>query len=129
MDFGTATTFNMISDKGEFLGGAIAPGIKTSLESLVNNASKLMRIELNKPDNIIGKTTAANMQAGTIYGFTGLVKYITQKMREESGFMEAKVIATGGLSELVTQVDSNIIDVIDRYLTLKGLKIIYNMNK
>ena len=119
----------MISDKGEFLGGAIAPGIKTSLDSLVNNASKLMRIELNKPDNIIGKTTAANMQAGTIYGFTGLVKYITQKMREESGFMEAKVIATGGLSELVTQVDSNIIDVIDRYLTLKGLKIIYNMNK
>ena len=125
VDFGTATTFNMISDKGEFLGGAIAPGIKTSLDSLVNNASKLMRIELNKPDNIIGKTTAANMQAGTIYGF----KYITQKMREESGFMEAKVIATGGLSELVTQVDSNIIDVIDRYLTLKGLKIIYNMNK
>ncbi len=129
IDFGTATTFNMISDKGEFLGGAIAPGIKTSLDSLVNNASKLMRIELNKPETVIGKTTANNMQSGTIYGFTGLVKYITQKMKEESGYLDAKVIATGGLSELVTQVDSNIIDVIDRYLTLKGLKIIYNMNK
>ncbi len=129
VDFGTATTFNMISDKGEFLGGAIAPGIKTSLDSLVNNASKLMRIELNKPDTIIGKTTAHNMQAGTIYGFTGLVKYIVEKMKEESGFANAKVIATGGLGELVAEVDDKIIDIIDRYLTLKGLKIIYNMNK
>ncbi len=119
----------MISDKGEFLGGAIAPGIKTSLDSLVNNASKLMRIELNKPDTIIGKTTAHNMQAGTIYGFTGLVKYIVEKMKEESGFANAKVIATGGLGELVAEVDDKIIDIIDRYLTLKGLKIIYNMNK
>lgn len=129
VDFGTATTFNVVSEKGEFLGGLIAPGIKTSLDSLVNNASKLMRVELNKPDHIIGKTTAQNLQAGTIYGFTGLVKYIAEKIKAEAGFDECKVIATGGLSELITSVDSQVIDVIDRYLTLKGLKLIYNMNK
>lgn len=128
VDFGTATTFNMVSAKGEFLGGAIAPGIKTSLDSLVNNASKLMRIELIKPSNVIGKTTAQNMQSGTIYGFTGLVKYIVEKMKQESGYDNVKVIATGGLSELITEVDEDIIDIVDRYLTLKGLKIIYNMN-
>lgn len=129
VDFGTATTFNIVSENGEFLGGAIAPGIKTSLDSLVNNASKLMRVELIKPTTVIGKTTTQNMQSGTIYGFTGLVKYIVDKMKSELGYQNAKVIATGGLGELITQVDNSIIDVDDRYLTLKGLKIIYNMNK
>lgn len=129
VDFGTATTFNVINEKGEFLGGAIAPGIKTSLDGLVNNASKLMRVELNTPSSVIGKTTTSNIQSGTIYGFTGLVKYIVDKMRKESGMSDAKVIATGGLSELVANVDDNVIDVIDRYLTLKGLQMIYEMNK
>lgn len=128
VDFGTATTFNVVSEKGEFLGGAIAPGIKTSLDSLINNASKLMRVELVKPDKIVAKTTQSNIQAGTIYGFTGLVDYIIKNMKQETGFHDAKVIATGGLSELVTQVDSGVINIVDRYLTLKGLQIIYKMN-
>lgn len=129
VDFGTATTFNVISDKGEFLGGCIAPGIKSSLDSLVNNAAKLPRVELTKPDNVINKNTIANIQAGTIYGFTGLVDYIVKKMKEETGFSDMKVIATGGLSQLVVNEKEDIIDVVDRYLTLKGLKFIFDMNK
>lgn len=128
VDFGTATTFNVISEKGEFLGGAIAPGIKTSLDGLINNASKLTRVELNTPDSVIGKNTVTNIQSGTIYGFAGLVKYITERMKQESGIENAKVIATGGLSELIADVDSSVVDIIDRYLTLKGLKMVYEIN-
>ncbi len=129
VDFGTATTFNVISDRGEFLGGCIAPGIKSSLDSLVNNAAKLPRVELSKPDNVINKNTIANIQAGTIYGFTGLVDYIVKKIKKETGYGDMKVIATGGLSQLVVKEKEDIIDVVDRYLTLKGLKFIFDMNK
>lgn len=129
VDFGTATTFNVVSDKGEFLGGAISPGIKSSLESLYQNTAKLMKVELIKPDHVICKNTVNNIQAGTIYGFTGLVGYMVKKMKEESGYDNVKVIATGGLSELITQVNDGIIDITDRFLTLKGLEIIYNLNK
>ena len=125
VDFGSATTFNLISDKGEFLGGAIAPGIKSSSESLTNTAAKLPRIELIKPKTIIGKTTIQNMQAGVIYGFSGLVEAIVKGMAQESGYEKVTVIATGGMSELVAQ---NIFDKIDRSLSLKGLKILYELN-
>ena len=126
VDFGSATTFNLISDKGEFLGGAIAPGIKSSSESLTNTAAKLPRIELIKPKTIIGKTTIQNMQAGIIYGFSGLVEAIVKGMIRESGYEKVKVIATGGMSELVAQ---DIFDTIDRSLSLKGLKLLYELNK
>ena len=126
VDFGSATTFNLISDKGEFLGGAIAPGIKSSSESLTNTAAKLPRIELNKPKSIIGKTTIQNMQAGIIYGFSGLVEAIVKGMIKESGYDKVTVIATGGMSELVAQ---DIFDKIDRSLSLKGLKLLYELNK
>lgn len=129
VDFGTATTFGMVSEDGVFMGGLIAPGIKVSTESLVNTAAKLPRIELVTPPTVIGRDTVSNMQAGVIYGFTGLVDYIIRKMKEESGFLTAKVVATGGMSQLVTQTDSRIVDVIDRALSLKGLKILYDMNK
>ena len=130
VDFGTATTFNMISDKGEFLGGSIAPGIKTSLEALVSNASKLTNVEIQKPDSSIGRTMMENLQSGIVYGMTGLVKYLLDKMKQDSGFEDAKVIVTGGLSELICGVDKSLkIYKIDRYLTLKGLKLIYDMNK
>lgn len=129
VDFGTATTFNAVSANGDFLGGAIAPGIKSSLESLYNNTAKLQRVELVKPDNVICKNTISNIQAGTIYGFTGLVDYIVKNMRKELGDINAKVVATGGLSELIGNTDEKIIDIYDRYLTLKGLQLIYNMNK
>lgn len=129
VDFGTATTFNLISDKGEFVGGCIAPGIKSSLESLVSNTAKLTRVELIKPKSIIGKTTACNVQAGVIYGFIGLVKHIIESIKQESGFENIQVIVTGGLSELVVDDKSLKVDIVDRSLTLKGLKIIYDMNK
>lgn len=129
VDFGTATTFNAVSANGDFLGGAIAPGIKSSLESLYNNTAKLQRVELVKPDNVICKNTISNIQSGTIYGFTGLVDYIVKNMRKELGDINAKVVATGGLSELIGNTDEKIIDIYDRYLTLKGLQLIYNMNK
>lgn len=133
VDFGTATTFNVLSAKGEFLGGLIAPGIKSSLSSLVTNTSKLANVELVMPSKIICKTTESNMQAGTILGFKGLVDYIIKQIKlEYSGDSEekVKVIATGGLSSLLLEGESDIgIDIVDRYLTLRGLKIIYNLNK
>lgn len=129
VDFGTATTFNAVTQKGEFAGGCIAPGIKSSMEALVSNTAKLTRVELIKPDNVMGKTTAANVQAGVIYGFTGLVKHIVANIKNQEGFQTAKVIATGGLSELIIEADEDkTIDVVDRSLTLKGLKILYDMN-
>ena len=129
IDFGTATTFNAISASGEFLGGCIAPGIKTSRNSLTDSTAKLPTVELVKPNSVIGKTTIGNMQSGIIYGFTGLVKNIVAAIKKEMKAPDAKVIATGGLSELITSNDDeNTIDKVDRVLTLNGLKLIYNMN-
>lgn len=129
VDFGTATTFNVISEKGEFLGGCIAPGIKSSLESLVSNTAKLTRIELTKPQSIVGKTTDSNLQSGIVYGFTGLTKYIIEGFKKQEGFAKAKVVATGGLSQLILDAgEEKILDIVDRYLTLKGLKILYDIN-
>ena len=128
VDFGSATTFGAVDADGVFLGGLIAPGIKSSTESLVNTAAKLPRIELVAPKGVIGKNTVENMQAGIIYGFSGLVEYIVKRMKREPGFADAKVIATGGMSQLVTQTESKIIDVVDRALSLKGLKILYDEN-
>ena len=129
VDFGTATTFNYVTAEGEFMGGCIAPGIKTSLDSLVEHTARLPKIELIKPETIICRNTGNNMQAGLIYGYTGLVQYILARMKKECGEKDVKVVATGGLSELVRSVpEEKIIDIVDRSLTLKGLKIIYDMN-
>ncbi|MBR1747447.1 MAG: type III pantothenate kinase [Clostridia bacterium] len=128
VDFGSATTFGAVDGEGVFRGGLIAPGIKASTDSLVNTAAKLPRIELVAPKRTLGKNTVENMQAGIIFGFTGLVEYIVKRMKSEEGFGQAKVIATGGMSQLVTQTDSRIIDVVDRALSLKGLKILYYEN-
>ncbi|MDD4316264.1 MAG: type III pantothenate kinase [Clostridia bacterium] len=128
IDFGSATTFGVISSEGDFEGGAIAPGIKSSTEALVRTGSKLPRIELVKPKSVIGANTVQNMQAGVIYGFTGMVEYIVKTIKTENGYANAKVIATGGLSMLIDQKVAGI-DVIDRSLSLKGLKYLYDMNK
>lgn len=128
VDFGSATTFGAVNKEGVFCGGLIAPGIKPSTDSLVNTAAKLPRIELVAPKNTLGKSTVENMQAGIIFGFTGLVEYILKRMKKEEGFEDAKVVATGGMSQLVTQTDSHFIDVVDRALSLKGLKILYFEN-
>lgn len=127
VDFGSATTFGVVSGEGVFLGGAIAPGIKSSTEALVNTGAKLPRIELSKPQSIIGTNTITNMQAGVIYGFTGLVDYMLKCIKKETGLENAKVIATGGLSQLVNQ-DSTEIQTVDRALSLKGLQYLYKMN-
>ena len=128
IDFGTATTFCAISEKGEYLGGTIAPGIKISSEALFQRASKLPRVELLKPGMTICKNTVSAMQSGIIYGYVGLVDKIIAMMKKELGNNEVKVIATGGLSSLIAS-ETNSIDCVDKNLTLDGLKIIYDKNK
>lgn len=126
IDFGTATTFNVISERGMLIGGAISPGIKSSLDSLVSNTAKLPDIELNFPGKAICTDTTTNMQAGFLYGFAGLVEYIVKKMKDELG-CDCRVIATGGMGEFISK-EATCIDVVDRTLTLDGLKMIYDMN-
>lgn len=128
IDFGSATTFNLVTKDGVYLGGAIAPGIKTATESLVNTAAKLPRIELTTPDNIVGTSTRSCMQSGIIYGYAGMVKYLVEKYKALPEMQGVKVIATGGLSELIDKVEPDIIDITDRALALKGLKYIYDIN-
>jgi type III pantothenate kinase len=128
IDFGTATTFNAVSAEGEFLGGAIMPGIKLSTEALVANAAKLPRIELVRPETVINRTTITNMQAGIIYGYVGAVDNIVTHMRQELGDLSAQVIATGGLSRLISP-ESKTISRVNGSLTLEGLRIIYERNR
>lgn len=127
IDFGTATTFGAISERGEFLGGAICPGLKLAAEALTERAAKLPRFELTKPETVIGRNTITNMQSGIVYGYIGQVNYLVERMKRELGAPNAKVIATGGLAVLVAE-ESNAIDIMDGLLTLKGLCLIYEKN-
>ena len=127
VDFGTATTFDLISAQGEYLGGAIAPGISVATEALFQRAAKLPRIELVKPKSVIGKNTVASMQAGIVYGFIGQVDGIVSRMKQELG-SNAFVVATGGLAEMIAR-ETQIIDKVDPLLTLEGLRIIYYRNR
>jgi type III pantothenate kinase len=128
IDFGTATTFCAVSEKCEYLGGSILPGIKISADALYERAAKLTRVELIKPDRVICKNTTQSVQAGIIYGYVGSVDYIVGKMKQELGSNDVKVIATGGLSTLIAS-ESKEIDVVDKFLTLDGLNFIYHMNR
>ncbi len=127
IDFGTATSFGAISAKGEFLGGAICPGLRLAADALTERTAKLPRFELVKPENVIGRNTVTNMQAGIVYGYIGQIKYLVNRMKKEMGVEGIKVIATGGLAVLVAG-ESSVIDVMDGLLTLKGLRIIYEKN-
>lgn len=128
IDFGTATTFNVVDGSGAFIGGVIAPGIKTSLEGLVHSTAQLPMIELVPPKKAIAKSTESNMQAGIIFGFSGLVDNIVGKIRKELGDDTVKVVATGGLGEIIAK-ETKSIEIVDRTLTLFGLKTIYDLNK
>jgi type III pantothenate kinase len=126
VDFGTATTFCAITKNGEYLGGAICPGMKISAEALFQRASKLPRVELVKPAKVIGADTISAMQSGIIYGYAGLVDGIVDRMRKELS-LEAKVVATGGLAELIS-AETKTIQEIKPHLTLEGLRLIYKLN-
>ncbi len=123
IDFGTATTFDCISPRGEFLGGAIAPGIITAAEALFAKAARLFRVELVRPKEVIGRNTITNIQSGLIYGYAGLVDGLVERMRAEMGG-DPKVVATGGLAPLIHQVARTIQEV-NPDLTLEGLRVIH----
>ncbi len=127
IDFGTATSFGAISAKGEFLGGAICPGLKLAADALTEHTAKLPRFELVKPEGVIGRNTVTNMQAGIVYGYIGQIKYLVNRIKKEMGVDGIQVIATGGLAVLVAG-ESSVIDVMDGLLTLKGLRLIYEKN-
>jgi type III pantothenate kinase len=127
VDFGTATTYDAVSPKGEYLGGAIAPGISISMEALFRAAAKLPRVEFSRPPHVVGKNTVASIQSGLVYGYVGLVDGICGRMQEELGF-PVKVVATGGLAPLIAGV-SRAISEVDEHLTLDGLRLVYELNR
>jgi len=126
IDFGTATTLDAVSEEGDYLGGAIAPGIGIAAEALFERASKLPRVELVRPKNAIGKNTVTSMQSGLIFGYVGLIEGIVARIRDELGG-EAKVVATGGLAQTMAR-ETRVIDVVNPDLTMLGLRLIHELN-
>jgi type III pantothenate kinase len=131
VDFGTATTFDVVSAKGEYIGGVIAPGLAISAEALFSRAARLSRVDVKKPAKVVGTNTVAHMQSGLYFGYIGLVDGILERIIKETQGQDAvvpKVIATGGLARLIVD-DSRFIDTIDDMLTLDGLRLIYERNR
>jgi type III pantothenate kinase len=122
VDFGTATTFDVISTDGDYLGGAIAPGIEVSMEALTTRAAKLIKVDLAEPAQVIGKSTVEGLQSGAVYGFAGQVEGIVAAIRGELG-VKARVIATGGLAELIAR-HARVIEEVDPHLTLRGIDLV-----
>ena len=128
VDFGTASTYDLIGPEGTFEAGITAPGIETAAHSLWGGAAMLPAIEIKKPKSILAKETISSMQAGLIYGAIGQTEYIINKIKEESGYKDAKVVATGGLGKIISS-ETDSIDIYSKNLTLNGLRIIYNKNR
>ena len=128
IDFGTATTYDLVTEEGHFAAGITAPGIRISSEALWSQAAKLPKIEIQKPKSILAQETISSMQAGLVYGQIGQTEYIIRKVKEESGLADLKVVATGGLGRLISD-ETDTIDVYDSALTLDGLRIIYEKNR
>lgn len=128
IDYGTATTYDVVGPDGTFEAAVIAPGIRISAQAMWGQAAMLPAVEIRKPDSILGRETIASMQAGIVFGQIGQTEYIVEKIRRESGYMNAKVIASGGLGKIIAG-ETEVIDVYDPQLTLKGLRIIYERNK
>ena len=127
VDFGTATTFDVVSKRGEYLGGAIFPGVQLSMEALFENAAKLPRVELEEPERVIGKSTVESIHSGLVHGFVGMINGMVSKMQVELN-QTARVIATGGIVQLIAS-QAKSIDIVDPFLTLEGLRIIHQKNQ
>ncbi|MBM15791.1 MAG: pantothenate kinase [Nitrospina sp.] len=127
VDFGTATTFDVVSSKGEYLGGSIFPGVQISLEALFKNTAKLPRVDMTFPEKVIGKSTVESLRSGAVYGFSGMVEAVVKQIKNELN-QNAHVVATGGVLDWITNKTS-VIDTLDPFLTLDGLRIIYEKNK
>jgi len=129
VDFGTAITFDAVSQKGEYLGGAIFPGVQVAMEALFKNTAKLPRVDLSFPEKVIGKSTVESIQSGLIHGFVGLINTMIEKIRiEMNQKVKVKVVATGGIVGLIASRAKSL-EIIDPMLTLDGLKIIYEKNR
>jgi type III pantothenate kinase len=127
VDFGTATTFDYVTGKGEYAGGAIAPGLGVSMNALIEHAAKLYRVELARPREAVGRTTACSIQSGLVFGYTALVDGLVHRILDERG-EKARVIATGGFADLIAP-ESETIEEVDEFLTLKGLRLIFDRNR
>ena len=128
LDFGTATTYDLITEAGEFAAGITAPGIRISAEALWSKAAKLPNFEIRKPKSILAQETISSMQAGLVYGQIGQTEYIIRKVKEETGIRDLKVVATGGLGKMIAK-ETEAIDIYDSYLTLDGLRLIYEKGR
>ena len=128
IDFGTATTYDLVSEDGAFVAGITAPGIRISAKALWEDTAKLPEIEIKKPASILTQETVSSMQAGLVYGQIGQTEYIIERVKEESGLKNLKVVATGGLGIIISD-ETEKIDVYDKFLTLDGLRMIYEKNK
>lgn len=128
IDFGTATTYDVILEDGSFTAGITAPGIRTCAKALWQETAKLPEIEIKKPDSILAKETISSMQAGLVYGCIGQTEYIIRKIKEEIGLSNMKAVATGGLGKIIAD-ETDLIDIYDPNLTLNGLRLIYNRHK
>jgi type III pantothenate kinase len=127
VDFGTSTNFDVVSPDGEYVGGVLAPGVEISMDALFRRAARLFRIDFTTPATVIGKTTAASLQSGLVYGFTGQVDEIVSRIRGELG-VDARAIATGGLADLIAP-HSRTIESVDPWLTLEGLRLVWVLNR
>ena len=124
MDYGTATTYDLVNEDGVFVGGITAPGIAISAKALWEDAAKLPKIEIAKPEKVIGNDTITSMQSGLVYGQIGQAEYLIKKVKEESGMENIKVVATGGLGRIISE-STDAIDIYDANLTLKGIYLVY----
>ena len=127
VDFGTSTNFDVVSADGEYVGGVLAPGIEISMDALFARAARLVRVDFAAPATVIGKTTVAGLQSGLVYGFAGQVDGIVQRIRAELEAPEAPAVATGGLAEVIAPHTATILRV-DPFLTLEGLRIVWDRN-